>query len=122
MGKRKTISHDEMMLRRLKEEPAFAVEYLKAALEDTDEPKVLLIALRRITEARDGFAKIARRVLPFTASDIQSRQPAYIGQHRKKSGRVQVIAVDVIPRSGQPRPRFGVAIPELPCFAVIHLS
>src|SRR5271163_506009 len=54
-----SVSHDQMMKRRLKDDPEFAVQYLRAALEDTDEPKVLLIALRRITEARGGFAKIA---------------------------------------------------------------
>src|SRR5580693_1314699 len=55
-----SISRDEIMKKKLRDDPEFAVEYLKAALEDTDEPKVLLIALRRITEARGGFAKIAR--------------------------------------------------------------
>jgi len=55
-----SVSHDLMMKKKLKDDPEFAVEYLKAALEDTEEPKVLLIALRRITEARGGFAKIAR--------------------------------------------------------------
>jgi probable addiction module antidote protein len=60
MKKRASVSHDEMMKKKLKADPAFAAEYLKAALEDTDEPKVLLIALRRITEARGGFAKIAK--------------------------------------------------------------
>jgi len=53
-------SYDDMIQRKLREDPEFAVEYLKTALEDTDEPKVLLIALRRITEARGGFAKVAR--------------------------------------------------------------
>ena len=53
-------SHDQMMKNKLREDAAFAAEYLKAALEDADEPKVLLIALRRITEALGGFAKIAR--------------------------------------------------------------
>jgi len=55
-----SLSHDEVMKRKLKADPEFAAEYLKAALEDADEPKVLLTALRRITEARGGFAKIAR--------------------------------------------------------------
>ena len=31
-----------------------------AALEDADEPRVLLIALRRIAEARGGIAKVAK--------------------------------------------------------------
>ncbi len=55
-----SISHDEAVIRQLREDPEFAAEYLKAALEDSDEPKVLLIALRRLTEARGGFAKVAR--------------------------------------------------------------
>ena len=55
-----TASHDEMMNSQLKDDPEFAAEYIKAAMEDTDEPKVLLIALRRVTEARGGFAKVAR--------------------------------------------------------------
>lgn len=55
-----SVLHDKVMRQKLKDDPEFAAEYLKAALEDTDEPKVLLIALRRITEARGGFAKVAR--------------------------------------------------------------
>jgi len=60
MKQKTSVSYDDMIRRKLKDDREFAVEYLKAALEDTDEPKVLLIALRRITEARGGFAKIAR--------------------------------------------------------------
>jgi probable addiction module antidote protein len=55
-----SVSHDEFMKKKLREDPEFAAEYLNAALENSEEPKVLLIALRRITEARGGFAKIAR--------------------------------------------------------------
>ena len=54
------ISHDEAVIRKLRDDPAFAVEYLKAALEDADEPEVLLVALRRIAEARGGIAKVAK--------------------------------------------------------------
>jgi probable addiction module antidote protein len=53
-------SHDEVMRRRLRASSKFAAEYLKAALEDTEEPAVLLIALRRIAEARGGIAKVAK--------------------------------------------------------------
>jgi probable addiction module antidote protein len=60
MKAKTNVSYDEMINRKLSEDRKFATEYLKDALEDTDEPKVLLIALRRITEARGGFAKIAR--------------------------------------------------------------
>ena len=57
-----SISHDELMLARLKRDPEFAVEYLKVALEEaTDEEGhyVLLSAIRQIAQAH-GIAKIAR--------------------------------------------------------------
>jgi probable addiction module antidote protein len=54
------ISHDKAVIRELRDNPVFAVEYLKAALEDADEPHVLLIALRRIAEAHGGVAKVAK--------------------------------------------------------------
>jgi probable addiction module antidote protein len=60
MTSKASISHDEAVVRRLRENPTFAVEYLKAALEDADEPKVLLTALRRVAEARGGIAKVAK--------------------------------------------------------------
>jgi len=55
-----SVSDDECVIRELREDPKFAVEYLKVALEDTEEPAVLLIALRRIAEARGGLAKVAK--------------------------------------------------------------
>jgi probable addiction module antidote protein len=55
-----SISHDEAMVKELRENPEFAAEYLKAALEDSEEPEVLLIALRRVAEARGGVAKVAK--------------------------------------------------------------
>jgi probable addiction module antidote protein len=60
MTSKASISHDEAVVRRLRENPKFAVEYLKAALDEADEPKALLIALRRIAEARGGVAKVAK--------------------------------------------------------------
>ncbi len=59
MKRKAAISHDEAVIRELRENPGFAAEYLKAALEEDDEPKVLLIALRRVVQAR-GIAKIAK--------------------------------------------------------------
>ena len=47
------------MVRRLREDPEFAAEYLKTALEDEDEPRVLLIALRHLAQAQ-GVARVAR--------------------------------------------------------------
>jgi probable addiction module antidote protein len=52
-------SHDEAIVRRLRSDPDFAAEYLRAALEDADEPRVLLLALRHLAQAQ-GIAKIAK--------------------------------------------------------------
>jgi putative addiction module killer protein/probable addiction module antidote protein len=60
MKRKASISHDEATVRELRNNPEFAAEYLRAALEDADEPSVLLIALRRIAEARGGLAKVAK--------------------------------------------------------------
>jgi len=60
MKRKASISHDETTIRELRENPEFAAEYLRAALEDDDEPRVLLIALRRVAEARGGVAKVAK--------------------------------------------------------------
>jgi probable addiction module antidote protein len=60
MKDKASVSHDEVMVKKLRERPRFAAEYLKAAMEDTDEPEVLLIALRHIAEARGGLAKVAK--------------------------------------------------------------
>jgi probable addiction module antidote protein len=58
--KRKTsVSHDEAIVRRLRKDPDFAAEYLKSALEDTNEPRVLLVALRHLAQAQ-GIAKVAK--------------------------------------------------------------
>ena len=58
--KRKTSSsHDEAMIRRIRKDSEFAAEYLKAALEDTDDPRVLLFALRHVAQAR-GIASVAK--------------------------------------------------------------
>jgi probable addiction module antidote protein len=58
--KRKTsVAHDDTVIRRLRKDPNFAAAYLKAALEDEDDPRVLLIALRHLAQAR-GIAKVAK--------------------------------------------------------------
>jgi probable addiction module antidote protein len=59
MKGRMSISHDESMIRRICQDPQFALEYLRAALDDTDEPRVLLLALRHVAQAR-GIAKVAK--------------------------------------------------------------
>ena len=60
MKRKASISHDEAMVAELRRDPKFAAEYLKAALEDADEPQALLVALRRLAEAKGGVAKIAK--------------------------------------------------------------
>jgi probable addiction module antidote protein len=60
MKQKASTSHDEAMVRELRENPNFAAEYLRAALEDAEEPRVLLVALRRVAEARGGVAKVAK--------------------------------------------------------------
>ncbi|MGH9522175.1 MAG: addiction module antidote protein [Terriglobales bacterium] len=59
MERKRSVSHDEYVVRELRRDPEFAVEYLRAALEDEEEPRVLLIALRHIAEAH-GIAKVAK--------------------------------------------------------------
>ncbi len=59
MKRKASISHDEALIRELRDDPEFAAEYLKAAMEDTAEPKVLLVALRQIAQAR-GIANVAK--------------------------------------------------------------
>ena len=59
MKRKASISHDEAIIRRLRKDPDFAAEYLKAALEDEDEHRVLLIALRHLAQAQ-GIAKVAK--------------------------------------------------------------
>lgn len=60
MKKPASISHEEALIRELRANPEFAAEYLRAALEDKDEPQVLLLALRRVAESRGGIAKVAK--------------------------------------------------------------
>ena len=55
-----SISHDEAIVEELRRSPGFAAEYLRAALEDQDEPRILLVALRHIAEARGGIAQVAK--------------------------------------------------------------
>ncbi len=74
--KRKTsVSHDEAIVRRLRKDPGFATEYLRAALEDEDEPRVLLLALRHLARAR-GIAKVAK------AAGVERRLLGATGEQR----------------------------------------
>jgi probable addiction module antidote protein len=55
-----SISHDQAVAKELRENPKFAAEYLRAALDENENPQTLLIALRRIAESKGGVAKIAK--------------------------------------------------------------
>jgi probable addiction module antidote protein len=54
------ISHDEALVAELRADPAFATAYLKAALAESEDPQVLLIALRQVASAH-GMAEVAGR-------------------------------------------------------------
>ncbi len=53
-----TARHDDFMRDRLAD-PRFAASYLQSAMEDGDSA-VLLLALRRVADARGGMASLAR--------------------------------------------------------------
>lgn len=56
-------NHEESVLKMLREDEEFALEYLVAALEEIDEEGgegVFLQAVRRVIEARGGFAEVSR--------------------------------------------------------------
>ncbi len=61
MKHKASISHDEALVRELRESPEFAEEYLQAALDEGEEPQALLLALRHLAEAKGGIAKIAQQ-------------------------------------------------------------
>ena len=73
------------MVKELRNDPAFAAAYLKEALEDSENPSVLLIALRRIAEARGGIAKVAK------AAGIQ-RESLYRALSAKGNPRLSTIS------------------------------
>ena len=60
MKRKASIAHEEAIVRELRDDPRYAAEYLKAAMDDGDEPKVLLVALRQLAKAQ-GVAKVAKK-------------------------------------------------------------
>ncbi len=54
------VRHDEALARDLRADPALAAEYLRAAMEEVEEPAVLLVALRHVAETY-GMAGVARK-------------------------------------------------------------
>jgi probable addiction module antidote protein len=55
-----SISHDDAVIEELRNDPILAVEFLRAALEDSSDAQALLIALRRVAEANGGIARVAK--------------------------------------------------------------
>ena len=60
MKTKASITNDEAIIAELRDDPQFAAEYLNAAIEDTDEPKVLLLALRQVVEALSEKAQLGK--------------------------------------------------------------
>ncbi|QLA18195.1 addiction module antidote protein [Desulfolutivibrio sulfoxidireducens] len=54
-----SVSHDDVLVHELRADPASAAEYLRAAMDDTEEPAVLLLVLRNVFEPY-GMADVAR--------------------------------------------------------------
>lgn len=46
-----SVSHDDILVEELRADLELAAEYLQAAMEDEEEPEVLLLALRHVVEA-----------------------------------------------------------------------
>lgn len=52
-------SHEEATIESFRRDPKFAAAYLNAVLEDGDQEEIMP-ALRRVSEARGGIAKLAK--------------------------------------------------------------
>ncbi|WP_460131109.1 addiction module antidote protein [Pseudomonas sp. S1_E04] len=58
-----TRSHEDSVLEMLRDDEAFALEYLSAALEEIDEAggeDAFLVAIRRVAEARGGMLNLSQ--------------------------------------------------------------
>ncbi|GAB7532334.1 putative addiction module antidote protein [Pseudomonas sp. 3A(2025)] len=58
-----TRSHEESVLEMLRDDEAFAIEYLSVALEEIDEEggeDTFLVAIRRLIEARGGMVSLSQ--------------------------------------------------------------
>ena len=60
----KTKNHDESVIEMIRQDPEFAIEYLRIAIDELDEEggqASFLPALRHVVEARGGMAQIAEK-------------------------------------------------------------
>lgn len=53
--------HDDMVIKRLRENSGFVVKYIKSAVKESNEPEVLLFVLRRLAEAHGGTTQVAKK-------------------------------------------------------------
>jgi probable addiction module antidote protein len=79
----KSASYDDLLMDMLKDEER-ALAYLNAALEEQDS-RVFLIALRNVTQAQGGIAKVAER------SGL-NRESLYRALSKKGNPSVQTLA------------------------------
>ena len=59
----RTRSHNDSVLEMLRDDEAFAIEYLSVALEEMDEAgggDAFLLAVRRLVEARGGMSNLSQ--------------------------------------------------------------
>ncbi len=59
----RTRSHEDSVLEMLRDDEAFAIEYLSVALEEIDEvggENAFLVAIRRLVEARGGMVSLSQ--------------------------------------------------------------
>lgn len=54
------VSHEEGLVDSLKQDPAFAAEYLNLAM-DNDDPRNFLMALMHVTKAFGGVGRVAKK-------------------------------------------------------------
>ena len=60
----RTRNHDESVIEMIRQDPEFAIEYLRIAIEELDEEggqASFLTALRHVVEARGGMAQTAEK-------------------------------------------------------------
>lgn len=79
----RSASYDDLLMRMLKDEDR-ALAYLNAALDEQD-PRVFLVALRNVTQARGGIAKVA-------AHSGLNRESLYRALSKKGNPSVQTLA------------------------------
>jgi probable addiction module antidote protein len=79
-----SIPHSEALKKELRADPKFAVEYIRAALEEEHGTEVLLLVLRQVAEAY-GIARVAK------AAGIQ-RESLYRALSAKGNPKVSTLA------------------------------